>query len=188
MEKDGDVPAWMACEDMITRLKEELILEAIDILHRELEAGNVDITGYVPALQDRPEQIQKDIYIISNLRMREAQILDQYVPLLEKNDEKDPKKLQRIEDLRKFVMSVRAISTLMRFSDIAKDWAESTGRYSNLRDAEQILIKTMNAADEREEVLEFALSSSKFMKSDALNPEEISILRGVLHSSRHFRS
>ncbi len=185
METPSDVPAWMMCEDIITRLKEELILEAIDILHTELETGRVDITGYVPLLQDKPEQIQKDMYIIKNLRMREAQILDQYIPMLESKEEKDPQKIQRMEDLKKFVISVRAISALMRFSDIAGDWAQDTGRCAGFADPEEIMIKTLNMDEARCEVLEMALLSSKFKKSEALSAQEMKMLKDALHKSTH---
>ena len=35
MEKDATL-AWMVCDDILTRIKDELILEAIDILHDEI--------------------------------------------------------------------------------------------------------------------------------------------------------
>lgn len=181
MPASKEAPAWMACEDMITRLKDELVLEAIDILQGEIKAGRIDIKGYVSLLPDKSDEIQRYMYIINNLRMRENEIVAQYSPYLDPNfEEKDPDKLKRIEDLKKFVLSVGAISTLMRFSDIAGGWAEDTGRHSELNDPVQILASTLRSMEERKEVLEFALSSSKFLKSESLTNEEMDILRKAM--------
>jgi hypothetical protein len=176
-------PAWMVCEDIITRLKDELVLEAIDILQEEIKAGRIDIKGYVSLLPDKSDEIQRNMYIINNLRIREHEIMEQYRPYLGEINETDPEKLKRIEDLKKFVLSVGAISTLMRFSEVAGVWAEDTGKYTELKDQERIMISTIRGADDRIEVLEFALSSSRFLKSETLNVDEVAMLRKAVKES-----
>ncbi len=177
MQKGSDMPAWMACEDALTRLKDELVLEAIDILHQEVAAGRIDINGYVSLLPDKPDEIQRDMYIINNLRMSEQEIMDQYGHYMHETEEKDTYKLRRMEDLRKFLLSVRAISTLMHLSEIAGAWAEDTGRYPRETELSTIFEKTARASADRIEVLDFVLSSAKFMKSQALDSKELSALR-----------
>lgn len=173
----------MVCEDIITRLKEELVLEAIDILHEEMKSGRIDIKGYVSLLPDKSDEIQRDMYIINNLRLREAEIVEKYRPYMGEVNETDPNKLKSIEDLKKFVLSVGAISTLMKFSEVAGAWAEDTGRYPDVADAKQIILNTLKKSQDRMEVLEFALSGSKFLKSEALSQEEMQMLRGALEGS-----
>jgi hypothetical protein len=185
MAEDSAALPWMACEDIITRLKDELVLEAIDILQDEIKAGRMDIKGYVSLLPDRSDEIQRNMYIINNLRMREHEIVEQYRPYLGEMEERDPDKLKRMEDLKKFVLSVGAISTLMRFSDVAGVWADDTGRYPDLDDTEEIMVNTIRGAEDRIEVLEFALSSSKFMKSEAISDEEAAMLRRALARCRN---
>ncbi len=170
----------MLCEDIITRLKDELVLEAIDIMNGEIKAGRVDIKGYVSLLPDKSDEIQRSMYIINNLRIREHEIVEQYAPYLGEMDEKDPEKLKRIEDLRKFVLSVGAISTLMRFSEIAAAWADDVGRHTELKDQEKIIISTIRGMNDRIEILEFAISSGKFIRSETLTNDEISMLKGAL--------
>ena len=177
---EADAPAWMLCEDIITRLKDELILEAIDVLHGEMKAGRIDINGYKSLLQDKPSELQRDMYIINNLIEREHEIMEQYMPFIRGLDkETDPEKVARIEDLKKFILSVNAISTLMRLSRIAETWAEDTGRYSASHDPEEIMIGTIGMAEDRAEVLEFVLDAAKFEKSEALTAKELSLLRNV---------
>lgn len=176
---DKDAPAWMLCDDMITRMKDELVLEAIDLLHEEIKAGRIDVKGYTAVLPDRPAELQRDMYLIGNLVEREHEILQQYAPYAGNMAETDPKKLGRIEELGKFVLAVKAISMLMRLSAVAERWALDTGRYSALDDSAEILAKTAMMADERRELVEFVLSSRRFMKSEALTGSEIEKLRAA---------
>ena len=173
-----DARAWMICEDIITRLKDELILEAVDILHDEIRAKRIDITGYVALLPDKSNELQRDMYIIGNLLEREPEVIEQYMPFIDGvENESDPKKVERIEELRKFMLSVKAISTLMRLSEIAKVWAEDTGRFSSSNDPEEIILNTVRMDEDRVEVLDFVLSSAKFSKSEALDLNEIGLLK-----------
>ena len=182
MENDDSTAAWMLCDDIITRVKDELILEAVDILHEELKAGRIDLKGYVNVLPDKAQELQRDMYLINNLVQREQEIIAQYAPYLDGNGQHDSDKLSRIEDLRKFVLSVKAISMLMRLSIAAERWALDTGKYSALSDPVQIIKKTAIMADERKEILDFVLSHSKFTKSEALSGEEMGILASARKS------
>ena len=177
MAKDSDIPAWMVCEEALTRLKDELVLEAIDILHQEVKAGRIDINGYVSLLPDKPDEIQRDMYIINNLRMKEHEIMEQYGHYMQQTDEKNPHTLSRIESLRKFLLSVRAISTLMHFSEIVGAWADDTGRYPKESEISVILEKTARSSADRLEVLDFVLSSTKFIKNQTLDGRELGALR-----------
>lgn len=175
-----DAPAWMLCEDIMTRLKDELVLEAVDMLHDEMKAGRMDMKGYVSLLPDKSNELQRDMYMINELIRREPEIIEHYRPLLDGIDEeKDPKKVAMAEGLMKFMLSVKAISTLMRLSSIAGMWAEDTGRYSNSDQLEEIMVKTARMDEERMEVLDFVLSRKKFLDSEALTPHEIGILKKV---------
>ena len=78
MENVQDDPAWMVCEDLLTRAKDELILEAIDLLHARINDGSVSIDGYVVTLPDRSQEVARDIFVINNLLSEQSQIRDTY--------------------------------------------------------------------------------------------------------------
>lgn len=173
-----DSVAWIECDDIITRIKDELILEAVDILHEEIKAGHVDINGYVSLMPDKPNELQRDMYIINNILEREHEIMGQYGPYLDRpSDSSDSATIERIEHLRKFILSVQAISTLMRLSRIAGAWSEDTGKYSEAEDVHTVMVDTMNMDDGRVEVADFVLSSKRFASSEALSNDEIGELR-----------
>lgn len=181
---DGTVPAWMLCGDMLTRFRDEFVLEAIDILHVEMDAGRIDVSGYISLLPDKPDEIQRDMYIIRNLIEKEGEIMSQYRPYIGEVIESDPAKMKRIEDLRKFVLSVNAISMLMGFSHVLERWAADTGQYCGTDDMGLIISDTLKAAGDRAEVLEFALRSSRFLKSGALDESEIRLLHSSFEECR----
>ncbi|MDE1768182.1 MAG: hypothetical protein KGH64_02670 [Candidatus Micrarchaeota archaeon] len=177
MGKAADAPAWMICEDILTKAKDELVLEAMDILHEEIKAGHIDIKGYVAPLPDKSGEIQKDMFIINNLRMREQEITEQYSKYIEDNIEMDPERLERSDELKRFMLSVKGISLLMYMSEIVGVWADATGNYSQIDDPAMIISKTLKDDERRVDVLTYVLASSKFINSEALSDEETAILR-----------
>lgn len=168
----------MLCDDIITRMKDELVLEAVDLLHAEIKAKRIDISGYTALMPDKSAELQRDLYIISNLVARGHEIMDQYGPYLDAA-ERDPERLARKEELKKFLMSVQGITMLMRYSTIADTWATDVGKFSSLTDIAQILARTANMADERKELMDYVLSNKKFKDSEALSDEELAALRSA---------
>lgn len=180
---DGNAPAWMECDDLITRLKDELILEAVDILHEEIRNGRIDIKGYVAALQDKPDELQRDMFIINNIVERENEIVEKAAPYLDNLDaENDPDRVKRIEDLNKFMLSVRSISMLMRLSRLAEAWGEDTGKFSKLGSVREVMIESAKIDPERMEVVRFVTGSARFARSGALDDSEMGMLRDIIKS------
>ncbi|MDE1823400.1 MAG: hypothetical protein KGH50_03680 [Candidatus Micrarchaeota archaeon] len=173
-----DTPAWMLCEDMLTKAKDELILEAIDILHEQINEKRIDIQGYVPVLMDKSEELQKDMFIINNMLANKEQIKSQYASYLGK-DTKDPSELSRIEELKKLVMAMDAIDFLMAMSHVFESWAEETGNYPAVKDPLQLLKKGMTN-EQRIEALKYILSSKKFRENEALTESEMTLLNQAL--------
>ncbi|MDE1851748.1 MAG: hypothetical protein KGH69_03620 [Candidatus Micrarchaeota archaeon] len=179
---NGDTPAWLLCEDILTKTKDEMILEAIDILHEQIDAKRIDIQGYVPVLMDRSEELQKDMFIINNMLANREQIRGQYSSYINK-ETKDPALLSRIEELKRLVMAVDAIEFLMGMSHVFESWAEETGRYGTLKDPAELLRRSMSNS-QRKEALEYVLSSKKFKDNDALSEKELSLLKDVLNGKK----
>ncbi len=183
MEKSDGVPAWLRCEDILTRSKDELILEAVDILKNEMKEKRIDIKGYIAALPDKGQELEQDLFMISQLIARADEIRAQYKGYLEKerNGEiKDPEIIARGEGLRRFLMSVDAIDMLMRMSRVFGMWADDTGVYSSLKDPVDVMVKSASLDGGRAEALEFVLSSRRFPGSEALTNEEMQILEETL--------
>jgi hypothetical protein len=183
MEKSDGVPAWLKCEDMLTRAKDELILEAIDLLKLEMKEKRIDIKGYIAALPDKGQELEQDLFMIGQLIARVEEIRSQYSGYLEKerNGEiTDPEVIARGEALRRFLMSIDAIDMLMHFSRVFGTWADDTGVYSALKDPVDVMVKSASLDGGRADALDFVLSSKKFSESDALSNDEMQVLEETL--------
>ncbi|MDE1860410.1 MAG: hypothetical protein KGH72_01705 [Candidatus Micrarchaeota archaeon] len=179
----GEAPAWLLCYDMLIKVKDELTLEAIDILHDEIKAKHIDITGYVSLLPDKSDELQRDMYIINNLLIRENEIREQYAAYLEDSSgTTDGKELARAEELKRFLLALDAISMLMGYSRLVAKWAEDTGEFYDSSDPAEIVRRTMEPEGQRRQLAEYILSSAKFRKSDALSEDEFEIIRRSLRS------
>ncbi len=183
--KEG-VPAWLICEDILTRTKDELILEAIDILKKEMKEGRVDIKGYVAALPEKGQELEQDLFIVKNLVSRAPEIREQYKDYMKREQAgeiTDPETVSRAEGLKRFLMSVDAIDLLMRYSTVFGMWADDVGVYSSLNDPVDIMVKTANMDEERVDALNFTLSSKTFEKNDAISNEERQLFEETSHNA-----
>ena len=178
MEKEG-IPAWLVCEDILTRVKDELILEAVDILRKEMKEGRIDIKGYVAALPDKGQELEQDLFMVNNLISNANDIRSQYKAYLEKESKggiDSPEVIARGEGLRRFLMAVDAIEMLMHLSRGYGMWADDTGVYSSLKDPVDVMRKSAMLDEGRAEALRFVLSSKSFASSEALENDEVQVL------------
>lgn len=181
MDNDKDTPAWMLCDEILTKAKDEMILEAIDILHEEINQHRVTIEGYTPILLDRSEEMERDLFLLKNLLSRREEIRQNYKRYTEEKEHKDPALVMRIEELKKFLMAVDGIDLLMKMSHVFETWSEEMGKYSRVRDPNELLAAS-TSNEERVSALKFVLSSSKFKENEPLSEEEISIMRFALNA------
>ena len=170
-------PAWMICDDILTRIKDELILEAIDILHEEINSKRIVIEGYSPVVLERSEEMQRDVYLINNLMERAAEISMNYSKYFNDAAMAESADPVRIEELKRFLMSVSGIRFLMDMAKVFESWSADTGKYYSEKDPASIIDKTMGRGTEREKALEYVLKSKKIMENEAITSEEISMLR-----------
>ena len=177
MEDIGSSPAWMICDDVLTRVKDELILEAIDILHDEINAHRLIIEGYNPVMLDRSIEMERDMYLIKNLTERSEEISKNYSKYFTGEQTADWADPERLEELKKFLMSVSGIRILMEMADVFEGWSSDTGRYYKETDPKQIIAKTMGKGSDREKALEYVLKSKKFTENEAVSADELDMLR-----------
>ena len=174
-------PAWMLCDDMFTRIKDELILEAVDILHDEIKEKRIDIRGYTALLPDRSQELQRDIFIINNIISNTDEIRGQYKSYVNV-DNRDTASMRRLDELKRFLMSVDAINVLMELSKVFSDWAADAGRFANIQDERELVIRSMGSNYERLEALKYVIASKKFNASKPITNHEREVLAEVMAS------
>ncbi len=180
---DKNSQAWLISDDILTKVKDELILEAIDLLREQIDAKRIDIKGYVPMLIDKPEEIERDLFIINNLISRAHEIRETYKDFTGKEgkESKDPETVARMEELTKFMYAVDGIVMLMHLSKLFEGWAEDTGKFSTTKNPSEVIAHAMHGNKERHEALKFVLESKQFVKNEVLDDEERKILKDAFN-------
>ncbi len=177
------VAAWMQCEDMLNKIREELILEAVDTLHAEAAAGRIDIKGNVVTTPDKSGDLERDMFVINNLLEHESEMREKYTMYItekESSGELDAYAVGRIEELKKFLLALTEITTLMHYSHQVNAWIEDARKLSSMDDPVKIIAATMAHNEPRIELLAFVLKRKAFVKEEVLTDEE----RGILERAR----
>ncbi len=175
-DDDAGLPAWMLCNDLLIKVKNELANEAIIALEREMKAGRIDVRGSVIAQPDQQQDGENKLFVINNLITERDGIherYDQYVKDFDENPSKfDGSAAERIEALKKFMLAVDEIYTFMHYSKVMADWADDASMRVRETDPSEILAKTASAARERAEAASFVLSLKSFIRENILSEGE----------------
>jgi hypothetical protein len=174
-----DTPKWMIAQDLLVRAQNELIVEAIDTLHIEIKENRLEINGNVIKLPDKSSEIEMDMLIINNLLEQEKQIVENYGKFIkEKEDsENDPLIIERINELKKFLMAVTQIKILMNFAKTIDEWILDFANTMKIDSVPKIIAETAKKNVDRIEILSFILDNKKFYQNEALRNDEIEIVK-----------
>lgn len=179
MEED---PAWMVCEDIVSRIAAELMSEALDLLHGEIEANRIKVDGNMVTASELTSEAERDIFILNKLIEDEQNMRSRYenlVKAVEEGSETNPEIVGRIEEVKKFLLVVSQISITVKYARIFTGWFDDAGKQMKINDPSEILYLTASQGEERKEALEFILSSKTFIKNEALNEKELGMVKSA---------
>lgn len=179
MEED---PAWMVCEDIVSRIEAELMSEALDLLHGEIDAGRIKVDGNMVTASELTGEAERDLFILNKLLEDEQTMRSRYenlVKTVEEGSEVNPEIVGRIEEVKKFLLVVSQISMTMKYARVFKGWFEDAGKHMKVKDPSQIIYMTASQSEERKEALGFVLSNKTFIKNEALNQNELGIVKSA---------
>ncbi len=182
-----DIPQWMLAQEILVKTKNELILEAIDLVHIEIDEKRLEINGNTVKLPDKSSEIEMDMLIISNLLEKEDEISKQYsefIKKIENGEEEKPELIERMDELKKFLMAISSIHLLMGFVKVIDSWVLDFAETMKINNTAMIIAETAKRNVERIDILEFVIKSKNFLKSEALSDEEIDIVKKALQLCR----
>lgn len=171
----------MVCEDIISRVKDELMYEAVEILHGEADSGRIKMDGNLVTSEEGTGEAERDIFILDKLLEDEPIIRSRYENFVKATEEGEasPEVVARIEDVRKFLLAISEISLIVRYARIFSAWFADAGKQMKVSDPSDIFYMTSLHNKERMEALDFVLTSKKFLKSGELKEGELKILKGA---------
>jgi hypothetical protein len=174
--KDDTIPAWILCNDLLIRLKNELANEAIAVLEREIKAGHIKINGSVVTQPDEQSEGENKLFVVNNL-VNDRKTMHERYDFLIAEFEANPSKFdgavaERMEGLKKFVLAVDEIAMLMNYSKVMDEWAEDVAHHIKESSISEIIRATVGSVPERREVLQFVLSLKSFAREGILSDPE----------------
>ena len=175
----NETPAWLLCENLLVDIKNELVLEAIDVLHQEMKEGRIEVNGGLVTAAEGKEEIEKDLFIINKITESRKETADRFMQYITEKESNpavlDEYTIHRIEEMKKFLVAVGKISYFMELSSVFNSWVDDAGRQARINDPLEILEKTMLENKERIPAVEFVLGK-KFRIDDAISEMEKKIL------------
>ncbi|MEM3883882.1 MAG: hypothetical protein QXT94_03010 [Methanothrix sp.] len=177
---ESRIPSWIACEDLLVKMREELIDRAIKLLNREIESGHIAVNGSTLFSSEANADVEEAMYLINNLIDDSGRLHKEYSEYIEKNNGKklSDAEAKKFGELQKFVLSVEQLNMLMEYARVLSSWADAAGKMIEGKDTEDILRKTIDKEELRKTVLEFFINDSECRV--LLSSKEIEAIKSVL--------
>ena len=175
-----DAPAWLSCQDIFSRAQEEMISLAIEALDVEIAAKRMKIEGKLVSADEATNEVEKKLFVINNIINNEQGIYEKYnssISRLENNpQELTSDVVERIDELKRFLLAVGMITMLMRYSKIFRNWQDDVGHYFKEKNPVLIIKKTLT--ENRVEALKFIIESKRIQ--GLFGENEIEIMMAAL--------
>lgn len=177
---ESDIQAWLLCEDILNKVKSELITQAMDTLDEAINSKAIDVKGSLITLPDKPSETEMKIFIINKLLDEKEKIMEMYNGYLvdiAASGGTDAGKLQQKERLEKFLLYIEKISMLMEYSTVVNAWMLEINTEAKETDASIIIKKTALKDSSRQKVLDYVLKNKTIIKEEILSSNEMEILK-----------
>ena len=183
-DKSG-IQAWIACNDILDRIRTELVTEAMDTAKDAIERKLIGFNGSLVNLPDKPSDTEMHMFIVNRLVAERDRIMHSYKEHLEGAGAgiPSPEKVQQAERLRKFLLCVERISMLMHYSSVIEGWMNDVAMQVAAADAASVMRATSSGNPERLELLGYVLGSTVIKREGILAREERELLEALLRAS-----
>ncbi len=180
-DNEPGIPAWLVCEDILNRIKAELITQAMDVLQEAINSKAIEVNGSLVTLPDRPSDTDMYMFIINKLIEEKGNIIDRYRSYLSNDGiNQNPDNVQRRERLKKFLLSVEQISLLMQYSQVFNTWIHDVALQINATDPSDVIKNTLRENEPRMDVLNYVLNNKKIENEHILTEKEREILKSSI--------
>lgn len=176
---DHGIPAWLTCEEIINKIRTELITQAMDTLDEAVAAKAIEVKGSLINLPDKSSETEMKMFVIRNLIDEKEKIAEMYKSYLSDIDAGNTTqaKLEQKERLEKFLLYVEKISVLMDYSNVIEQWIHDIGMEVSENDPSLIIKKSIAKEKLRKEILGYVLKNKTMIKEEVLDSREMEIIR-----------
>ncbi len=174
-----EMPAWMVCDGIISKMRDELLSQAVSVMHEQLEKKRISLEGQLPTLDEGASGQERDAFLLSQIIKEHKNIERQFGEYIE-HAKVGHEDLARIEELQRFLLELRQIVMLSDYSKECEGWLAEAEKELKEEDPAKIMAKTMKKEGKRQELLDYVMKSKKFMKDGVFSEAERKIMDEAL--------
>ncbi len=180
-DKSG-IQAWIACNDILNKIKTELITEAMDTVKDAMDLKLIEFKGSLVNLPDKPSDTEMYMFMINRLVEERERIMHAYNEYLGQsvNGAPSAERLVQIERLKKFLLCVERISMLMHYSGMIDEWMHDVAMQVAAKDIPSIIRATSSGNAERVELLGYVIRNQVIEREKVFTKDEREFLAASL--------
>lgn len=180
MEDDEGAPAWMVCDAIVSKLRDETLSQAVSVMHEQLEKKRLSLEGQLPTLNEGEGEHDRDAFLLKQILNEHANIERQFMQYMQQA-KLDKDSLSRVDELQKFLLELRQIVLLSEYSKECESWMADVEKELKDDNPARILAKTLEKdSGRRREVLDYALKNKKFASDGIFSAAERKIMEDAI--------
>ncbi|MCL5239663.1 MAG: hypothetical protein M1286_04325 [Candidatus Marsarchaeota archaeon] len=179
MAESDSTPAWMVCDELISKMRDELLSQAVSAMHEQIEKKHLALEGNVVTTSEEGGEKERDAFLLGQIAKEHNNIERQFAMYME-HASIDKEAMAHAEELQKFLLELRQIVMLSDYAKECEGWLSDAEKELRGSDPAAILAKTMKAGERRREVLDYALKSRKFSNDGVFSVSEKRLMQDAL--------
>ncbi len=167
---------WLEAQAFLIKIKDEMLARALDTLDIEVKAGRAAINGRLVTAVEQNDSETK-MFVLDNIVDNADAIIrrhSQSIEELEGSGSVDSRTVERIEELKRFLLAVGKMKMLYDYSIELGSWASELQADTPGNDIEDMLLHGITSY--RKEILGFVRKNP----GDAFDDTEMGLIAHVL--------
>ncbi|MEM3841381.1 MAG: hypothetical protein QXN59_01655 [Candidatus Micrarchaeaceae archaeon] len=167
---------WLETQALLVKAKDEMLARALETLDAEIKAGRAAINGRLVTAVEQNDSETK-MFVLENIIDNADNIISTHynsISAIEAEGGADSKTVQRIEELKKFLLAIGKMRILYDYSTELGAWASEIGADTSGNSEAEMLAAGLN--DYRAEIFNFILKNP----GEAFNDIELQTMSSSL--------
>lgn len=168
--------AWLEAQAFLVKMKDDMLARALDALEVEVRAGRAAINGRLVTAVEQNDSETK-MFVLENIVDNADAIIrrhSQSIEELEGSGSLDGKTVERMDELKKFLLAVGKMKMLYDYSVELGNWASEIRADTPGNGVEGML--SQGITDYRKEILDFVRKNP----GDAFDGAEIGVMAAII--------
>lgn len=177
------MPAWLVCDGIISKARDELLSQAVSVMHEQIEKKRISLEGHLPALKEGASESERDAFLLSQI-VKEHENMEKRFRSYMEDARMGEDANSRGAELERFLLELKHMVLLHDYAKACESWLVEIEKELRETAPASILVKTMSRELIRGGVLDYLLKNKAFAKERLFSEEEKKIMEDALHRAR----